>query len=863
MSRLSCWALIAAFALASIAPSCSTSEVKTGADNAKESGEETPVNGPHAAKQETPKPETKPQRGSQPAKAKENIDVSATTTFLEGPLTGDARVDYVAAFNGRWREGVTPENNAAVPILQAIGLSPLRKEVRDRYVTLLGIKAPPAEGDYLVSLGDFVERQQPELSHDEQMEYYDRLEEAQTRPWSPDEYPVLAAWFEENRIPLDLIVRGVHRPRYYSPLVGEHLAGAMVYDVNNMVREIARSLPARAMLRLQADGAEAAWGDLMACLRLARHHTKASTMVQMLIGIAVQGIACDSARALASYANLTPDQIHQIHNDLEELGSVSLTDGHLVFERCSMLENMARWPYQGPGEVELEMLEGLDGLFDPQRPINWNETLREMNRHFDRLPAIIAKSCVEEQISAFKQFESEIRTELWGEREPIEVLWNLEPIVKHVMQGETPKERARRLAAMFADLSASVYDNVLSACGRASDDLQLTRITFALAGYRRDHKTYPTELSDLCPRYTDALGKSRVADSDFHYRRIGIGFTISNFVPGSTSSSDSMNRTAVAFDYKNYRQATARLRQSGWHIRDTDASSDKATVRDEDLLLVASLPTLEFLSIYGASNVKDTGLAHLSDMPRLRYLSVYEADSITDDGIARLVSSGTVDHLSLPDCRVTDIGLQHISGLTNLGSLDLSGTHISDKGLAHVSGLTRLTLLEISRTRISDRGLVYLKPLLKLESLDLSQTNITDAGLAELPHLKKLKTLELEGAKITDAGVAQLAKIQSLESVTLSHTGISDRAFVHLRDLAKLDSLTLDGTGVTDDGLKSIAQIGTLTWLDLSSTKITEAGLPRLYTLTNLKYISLFDVPLSESALEQLEQALPDCEISR
>src|SRR5271163_71889 len=49
------------------------------------------------------------------------VTISKETTFITAPLRKDGYVNYVAALNQRFGAGVTPENNAAVPFLKAMG----------------------------------------------------------------------------------------------------------------------------------------------------------------------------------------------------------------------------------------------------------------------------------------------------------------------------------------------------------------------------------------------------------------------------------------------------------------------------------------------------------------------------------------------------------------------------------------------------------------------------------------------------------------------------------------------------------------------------------------------------------------------
>ncbi|MFW6062217.1 MAG: hypothetical protein ACOC93_05355, partial [Planctomycetota bacterium] len=92
--------------------------------------------------------------------------ISEETTYLIEPLTDDGRVDYLAAVDRRISRGVTPENNAAIPLLRATGpdFAP-DSELAQNVYPKLGIDPLPQEADgYFVELYDFMEKkvQQPD-----------------------------------------------------------------------------------------------------------------------------------------------------------------------------------------------------------------------------------------------------------------------------------------------------------------------------------------------------------------------------------------------------------------------------------------------------------------------------------------------------------------------------------------------------------------------------------------------------------------------------------------------------------------------------------------------------------------------------
>ncbi len=63
-----------------------------------------------------------------------------------------------------------------------------------------------------------------------------------------------------------------------------------------------------------------------------------------------------------------------------------------------------------------------------------------------------------------------------------------------------------------------------SARYRADAMLNLTRLSFGLAAYRKDHGEYPDKLDALVPKYFDALPKDPFTGEQLRYKKKGGGF---------------------------------------------------------------------------------------------------------------------------------------------------------------------------------------------------------------------------------------------------------------------------------------------------------------------------------------------------
>jgi hypothetical protein len=85
------------------------------------------------------------------------ITIGQDTTVLDGPLAPDGLVDFVTAFDQRLSAGVTPENNTAIPLLEAFGPARIPDEYRTRFFAALGCPTPPAVGDDIVGPASFAE----------------------------------------------------------------------------------------------------------------------------------------------------------------------------------------------------------------------------------------------------------------------------------------------------------------------------------------------------------------------------------------------------------------------------------------------------------------------------------------------------------------------------------------------------------------------------------------------------------------------------------------------------------------------------------------------------------------------------------
>ncbi len=281
------------------------------------------------------------------------------TTYVTGPLDKDGYIDYEAALNDRLGKGVTPETNANVLIWKALGPTPEGGQGSPPAVfKRLGIDEPPKDGAYFISLGAFM-RDHLKLDPSE----FEALAEEQAlagkRPWAAKDHPHIAAWLEANEKPMALVVEATRRPDYYNPLISRHgenepgsLISALLPSVQKC-RELATALTDRAMLRVGEGKFDDAWQDLLACHRLGRLVARGGTLIEALVGFAIDNIASNADLAYLERADLTAAQARDRMKDLQALPPMPpLADKIDLCERFVYLDSVGLARRGGMGTLE-------------------------------------------------------------------------------------------------------------------------------------------------------------------------------------------------------------------------------------------------------------------------------------------------------------------------------------------------------------------------------------------------------------------------------------------------------------------------------------------------------------------------------
>lgn len=461
------------------------------------------------------------------------IIVSKETTYITEPLRPDGLPDYQRYVREKLRDGATPENNAAVLILQAMGPGKLKPNEQIAVAKELGITLP-LSGRTLTRLYGKTNRElvakllgdqfsTPICDRDDIV--YDAIDAAMGAPWSSDEFQPIAAWIEENQQQLDLLVGLSKRSGYYFPspsLLNQSSDDPWFFGPDggfSSARDAARVMCVRAMWNLGEGRSEAAWQCILAVHRLARLLSQNETTIDQLVAIAIDGIARDATITLLADDHLPASLAHQIQIDLTDLQSpVRFADAFDGLERISFLASIPYFAECGAASSIAMMNMESEPTFNPLDyvSIDWNVTLREGNQWYDRLAAAFHEPDGGKRRLSIATIEAELRQFENQLQQP--ATWFASAVSRH--------SRSRMAAAGVIASTASVINALASAMDRTNTQLELTRLAAALAVYRADHGQYPDKLDALMPDMLPQLPVDLYHAKSLVYKRETDGYLL-------------------------------------------------------------------------------------------------------------------------------------------------------------------------------------------------------------------------------------------------------------------------------------------------------------------------------------------------
>ena len=455
--------------------------------------------------------------------------VSPQTTYVTGPLDKDGYVDYVTALNERLGKGITPEKNANVLICQALGPHPEGSILPAEYFQWLGIDPPPEKGEYLVSWNSYLETHSKEGNVKKSTAKADLLSDAAGMLWTAKEEPALADWLQQMDKPLARVVAATRRPAYYNPVVPATTAGSTPGLIGALLptvqgcRQLASALLCRAMLRTAQGKVDEAWQDLLACHRLGRLVSRGGTLIELLVGIAIEHVAHKADLVFLEHAKLTSKQVLACWADLEQLPPMATVAEKIdLSERFMLLDTMMITARQGLAVVEQAAAgrptpTGKDSFLSRAftRSIQWDPALTAGNDWCDRMVACLRMTERDARAKESAAIDRDLRALKGGVMS-----------FKSAARFTAARGRGEIMGKILVGLMLPAFISVQNAADRCAQEQRNLHLAFALAAYQRDQGHYPAKLAELCPKYLKDVPGDLFSGKPLIYRLVDQGYLL-------------------------------------------------------------------------------------------------------------------------------------------------------------------------------------------------------------------------------------------------------------------------------------------------------------------------------------------------
>ncbi len=486
------------------------------------------------------------------------ITVSRETTRLLGPLRPNGTVIYGRACNELAARGVTPENNAVVTLLHALGPKNVQSNDRDLFFAALKIAPVPEKGDYLHDPWDYCKALlRAALGKDEvsDREIEDRLGDqfarAGRRPFTESDFPQLARWLGENNRALELLVEASRQSRFYCPVVHRDPAksGSMLQLTGMLFslppRRTIQALQYRAMYRLGKGQTDAACANLLACRHLARLYAQMPFTVDLCLCKAADWWPTYCDAAVLQQGKLAAVEMRRYRAELASLPPLpTMADKADAAERYLMLDSTilasqspkdlgdavrlyldfrrrfgatskasdGRSAVTKKDEVMVERIGKICEQFAADDRIDWDEALRMENIWWDRLVAVLRIADPPQKQTAYERLRTEIAALAGMSTDPAAYDFS------KLDDDAACRAAADRIAALVLDFQIGLAKSWIVVEDQADMYRRLRDVAFGLALYRDRHGAYPDRLEALVPDFVSEVPDDLFGSGKVHYR---------------------------------------------------------------------------------------------------------------------------------------------------------------------------------------------------------------------------------------------------------------------------------------------------------------------------------------------------------
>lgn len=476
-----------------------------------------------------------PEESLSPDAPQTQIEISPETTVLTTPLDERGYLHVGGAINDFLKARVKPEDNAAVDFLKALGGRAEGQEMTYA-CEQLGIEIPAETEKFVKSVRLFAT--QKGWSDQRMLQFGEDVSDCPSRVWKADEFPDLKLYLDECEPGFRWIDASVQKSGWYVPrdAKGESIIMLSLAEVQE-ARNVARGLGSRVTLKIGEARYKEAWRDIVLMRGLARKIAQGPTLIEGLIGVAIEGMAC---RSTMIWLQNLPESFDEFGEPLEavaELGPMPSLSTNLLLERLMFVDTIQM---MAQGSEKINELGGL-GLMPSQGPNfaavftqltrfakpDWNQVLLNANDYYDRLEVAYLAATAKERRERLVELEEELEQRSENVQQVSE---NPLRLASWVL---LPKRARRESTELITDALFSLLLPALTAVEQAAtrnlNDQAVTALAIKIFDERANAGEFPESLKAMRLKAREFRWRDFASDQPYEYRRQGRGFILYNF----------------------------------------------------------------------------------------------------------------------------------------------------------------------------------------------------------------------------------------------------------------------------------------------------------------------------------------------
>ena len=338
------------------------------------------------------------------------------------------------------------------------------------------------------------------------------------------EKQLIEKWLNDNEEMLELVIAGSKKPYYWQEYEEDRrVEGMMSIFLPHLseFRKLARSLRWRAQFRAEQGRYEDAFDDMKACYRFGRHIRGDKTLVEQLVGMAIEALAVQTLRDILSEHRIDSHVLAKLQQDFEQM--IASEDFVVSFEaeRLCMYDEIQRCFTEdrfGGGHISLEWLERITPMVDgdPFELIfakkGWTAPLRILFTHPN-------KQETREMADGFYDFweQMALKTPAQIRTENIDI----EEQTMELIEGN-----------ILLEIMSPALGRICEIAHRNKADVEAALAIIAILRYKQDIGGYPDKLEKLINAdYLKVLPIDPYSGEPLVYKKMDNNFVLYSFGP--------------------------------------------------------------------------------------------------------------------------------------------------------------------------------------------------------------------------------------------------------------------------------------------------------------------------------------------